>query len=423
MKLQILSCAFLVAGAGVAVADEPKPSTDLQPLAGVWVFDRIGVGTRGHESSDIGRVWTSSVTITGDSFALSRPMFLPKSITGKIALNPDAGPNAVDLKLDEYDLAAAGAPVQLKIPAGTLPGLYRLQGDRLEVTFVREPGMKRPRDFDTHAEKVYRAKLVKAPADFKEFPKRVTLRVNGPDGKPAAGVTATRHMWFRSARPDDTNAPTGWQYVDEKKTDAEGKVVVASDDPAMLARHAERKQMAFVPISPAAWIKGEITVTLQPECRVTGSFTCEEITKSGAPLGWTNVYLHYDGDRVASCDSFAGKFEFFVPPGEYVLRAYGQNLDTRMVAISVSVGRAELAAEPIALTASRMKLLEGKPAPELAGVVGWKGTPVKLVDLRGNYVLLEFTGHWCGPCMHSMPEMIALHERFHDKGLVIIGVH
>src|SRR5262245_25254747 len=246
MKLQILSCAFLVAGAGVAVADEPKPSTDLQPLAGVWVFDRLDVSTRGNESNDAGRVWMSTVTITGDAFALSRPMFLSKRITGKFAFNPAAGPNAVDLKLDEFDLAAAGAPVQLKISAGTLPGLYRLQGDRLEVTFASEPGMKRPKDFDTHADKVFRARLVKAPASFKEFPKRVTLRVNGPDGKPAAGVTATRHMWFRSARPDDINAPTGWQYVDEKKTDAEGKVVVAYDDPVMLARHAERKQMAFV---------------------------------------------------------------------------------------------------------------------------------------------------------------------------------
>src|SRR5262249_10346109 len=111
MSVRILSFAVFVTTVGVAGADEPKVPADRERRAGVWVFDRLDVSARGHESNDIGRVWTSTVTINGDSFALSRPMFLSKSITGKIAFSPAAGLNAVDLKLDEYDLAAAGAPV------------------------------------------------------------------------------------------------------------------------------------------------------------------------------------------------------------------------------------------------------------------------------------------------------------------------
>jgi thiol-disulfide isomerase/thioredoxin len=68
--------------------------------------------------------------------------------------------------------------------------------------------------------------------------------------------------------------------------------------------------------------------------------------------------------------------------------------------------------------------LVGQPAPELAGVFAWKNCePLKLVDLRGKYVLLEFFGHWCGPCVHRMPQLFELHDRFAKRGLTIIGVH
>jgi uncharacterized protein (TIGR03067 family) len=409
--------------ASVARGDEPKTNDELQRLAGVWVFDAMEVEAGGATRNETGRVWTSTVTIGGDTFALARPMQMFKPITGKIALNPAAGAQAVDLIVDEYNFAAAGAPVQLKITTGILQGLYRIDRNRLEVVFASEPGLKRPPKFDWRADKTYRLKLVKAPDGFKEFPKRVTLRVTDAAGKAAAGVTVSDHLSRRSAPPGQKDAKTEWQEVRPQKTDADGKVSVTYARPAMVVRDAERKLMAILPPSPAAWAVGEIAVTLKLECHITGSITCEELTTAGTPLGWTNVYLEHDGTRLASCDSWEGKFEFFVPPGDYTLYAYGESVLKRTVPISVSEGRAEFAAEPIALNASRLKLLEGKPAPELAGVVGWKGTPVKLADLRGKYVLLEFTGHWCEPCMYVMPEFIALHERFKDKDLVIIGVH
>ncbi len=71
-----------------------------------------------------------------------------------------------------------------------------------------------------------------------------------------------------------------------------------------------------------------------------------------------------------------------------------------------------------------MAKLIGQPAPEIADVAAWKdGKPLKLADLRGKYVLLEFFGYWCGPCVHYMPEIFKLHDRFSKRGLVVIGVH
>jgi thiol-disulfide isomerase/thioredoxin len=59
----------------------------------------------------------------------------------------------------------------------------------------------------------------------------------------------------------------------------------------------------------------------------------------------------------------------------------------------------------------------------LIDVVGWKGKPVNLSEFKGKYVLLEFWGYWCGPCVASMPVLIELHEKYADKGLAIVGVH
>lgn len=61
-------------------------------------------------------------------------------------------------------------------------------------------------------------------------------------------------------------------------------------------------------------------------------------------------------------------------------------------------------------------------APELKIAAWIDQKPVKLSDLRGQVVLLDFWATWCGPCQVTLPKLKALHERFKDKGLVVIGL-
>lgn len=43
------------------------------------------------------------------------------------------------------------------------------------------------------------------------------------------------------------------------------------------------------------------------------------------------------------------------------------------------------------------------------------GRDFSLRDVQGSYVLLDFWGSWCGPCRKENPELVRLHEKFHNQ--------
>jgi thiol-disulfide isomerase/thioredoxin len=60
--------------------------------------------------------------------------------------------------------------------------------------------------------------------------------------------------------------------------------------------------------------------------------------------------------------------------------------------------------------------------PEIIATQWIDQEPVKLANLRGQVVLLDFWAPWCGPCRFTFPKLTAWHESYKDKGLVIVGV-
>src|SRR5215217_4474645 len=64
-------------------------------------------------------------------------------------------------------------------------------------------------------------------------------------------------------------------------------------------------------------------------------------------------------------------------------------------------------------------------APDLTGADGWLNTdkPLTMADLKGHVVLLDFWTYCCINCMHVIPDLKYLEEKFKDKPFVVVGVH
>lgn len=65
--------------------------------------------------------------------------------------------------------------------------------------------------------------------------------------------------------------------------------------------------------------------------------------------------------------------------------------------------------------------LIGTDAPPISAEHFVATKPVSMQDLHGKVVLLDFWAVWCGPCIATFPHLIEWHEKYADKGLVILG--
>jgi thiol-disulfide isomerase/thioredoxin len=64
------------------------------------------------------------------------------------------------------------------------------------------------------------------------------------------------------------------------------------------------------------------------------------------------------------------------------------------------------------------------PAPELTNT-SWLNTdrPLRLAELRGRVVLLNFWVFTCGNCTRTVPSLVAYDQAYRKRGLTIIGIH
>jgi peroxiredoxin len=69
----------------------------------------------------------------------------------------------------------------------------------------------------------------------------------------------------------------------------------------------------------------------------------------------------------------------------------------------------------------RIELRLGGELPDF-NFTDFAGKTRKLSEFRGKYLLLEFWGTWCGPCVGEVPNFKKAYEKYHTRGFEILGM-
>ncbi|NOJ44116.1 thioredoxin family protein [Bradyrhizobium australiense] len=108
-------------------------------------------------------------------------------------------------------------------------------------------------------------------------------------------------------------------------------------------------------------------------------------------------------------------------------------MNVRLLAASAAIVAASLAGSALpAFCGDAPRVLETPftlaaaqaPAPDFVGLGNWfNSAPLKLADLRGKVVLVNFWTYGCVNCVNTLPHVTALYAKYRDRGFVVIGIH
>ncbi len=236
---------------------------------------------------------------------------------------------------------------------------------------------------------------------------KVMGRVLDGDGKPVAGAKVAS-MWMVKEDGDQQDG------LGAATTDRDGrfevKVAMYNRDRALMAIDAGRK-VGGVAVVPVADPTREVEIRVAPLVRVHGKLESNDL---GSAISWTNVYINLLPGKIRMVQDSSTKalFSVLLPPGEYDMNAYGTDVTGihKQLSLQTSIGP-ELDLGTLDLPATFLARHKGKELPNwtLADARGAK-KDVTLADYRGKWVLVDFWGHWCGPCVRQLAELIDLCE-------------
>jgi thiol-disulfide isomerase/thioredoxin len=93
-----------------------------------------------------------------------------------------------------------------------------------------------------------------------------------------------------------------------------------------------------------------------------------------------------------------------------------------VLALAVLLTAAEFG--PCAVLGEDLKVSDHGPAPEFTGISAWlNSAPLKMADLKGKVVLVQFWTYSCINCLRTLPYVTKWYEKNKDKGFIVIGVH
>ncbi len=101
---------------------------------------------------------------------------------------------------------------------------------------------------------------------------------------------------------------------------------------------------------------------------------------------------------------------------------WGISLSTAALLASVAVAVVAFRTMgPSVMQAGPFQSWQGVAAPDIS-LTTLDGKTIKLSDLRGKRILLNFWATWCGPCVEEIPEFVRLYKETARNELEIIGI-
>lgn len=94
---------------------------------------------------------------------------------------------------------------------------------------------------------------------------------------------------------------------------------------------------------------------------------------------------------------------------------------TLAIAMSASAGRVGLQSQKKAVAPAASEDMVGKMAPDF-NLDNVQGGKTRLADFRGKYVVLDFWGTWCAPCIAGIPELKEAYKEIDKSKFEFVSV-